>query len=209
MKTAIKVCGLTSVEDARMVTDAGADFLGFIFYPKSPRALSVDGFREIRKALPGKPWVYVQVNPEAGELQRALEEGFALFQVHCTPEVAEASLPRWLEEVGSERLWLALKRPAEQPVPAAFLEKVETFLVDTYRAAGFGGTGETGDWGAFRQLASRHPGKKWVLAGGLGPNNVREAVLRSGARIIDVNSGVESAPGRKDRGLVQRLFEAL
>ena len=209
MKTLIKICGLTSAEDARMATDAGADFLGFIFYPKSPRALTVHGFREMRKSLPEKPWVYVQVNPDAGELQRAREEGFALFQVHCTPEVAEDSLLRWLEEVGSERLWLALKRPVEEQVPAVLLEKAETFLVDTYRAAAFGGTGETGDWGAFRELASRHPGKKWVLAGGLGPDNIREAVLRSGARIIDVNSGVESAPGRKDRVLVRRLFESL
>ncbi len=209
MKPAVKVCGLTSAADACAASEAGADYLGFIFFPKSGRALTLEKFQEMRGSLPAKPWVYVQVEPDPCELRRAVEEGFSLVQVHCPAATVEESLPGWLDAVGRERLWLAVKRPPEEPIPPVCLERVDTFLIDTCRPGVFGGTGETGDWGAFSQLATEYPDKNWVLAGGLNPDNLREAVRRSGARIVDVGSGVESEPGRKDRLRLQALFAAL
>ncbi len=206
---AVKVCGLTSAADASLASEAGADYLGFIFFPKSPRALTLEKFQEMRGALPAKPWVYVQVNPDPAELRRAVEEGFSFVQVHCPAATVEDALPGWLDAVGRERLWLAIKRPVEDPIPPVCLERVDTFLIDTYRQDVFGGSGETGDWGAFRQLATKYPDKNWVLAGGLSPDNLREAVRRSGARMVDVGSGVESEPGRKDPQRLQALFAAL
>ena len=204
----VKVCGLTSEADAHAASEAGADYLGFIFYPESPRALTLEKFRQIRDVLPNKPWVYVQVNPEPGELRRALEEGFSFVQVHCPAATVEESLPGWLDAVGRERLWLVIKRPAKDPISQFCLERVDTFLIDTSRPDVFGGSGVTGDWGAFSQLAAKYPDKNWVLAGGLGPDNILEAVRRSGARMVDVGSGVESEPGRKDGQRLHALFAA-
>ena len=94
-------------------------------------------------------------------------------------------------------------------VPAAVLPLTKTFLFDTYHVRKFGGTGETGDWSKFARHQRAHPKKTWILSGGLGPANIDDALRQSGARFIDVNSGVESAPGVKDPTKLQRLMERL
>jgi phosphoribosylanthranilate isomerase len=82
-------------------------------------------------------------------------------------------------------------------------------LVDTFHAAGFGGSGQTGDWEAYTRLRTAHPQHHWILAGGLKPENVAEALRLSGAQWIDVNSGVESAPGVKDAAKLRACADAI
>ncbi len=206
----VKICGITRVEDAAVAAEAGAEALGFIFHPKSPRAVTHSGFRALKGRLPSDlPWVYVQVTPGRDELCRAREEGFTRFQVHFPVDTRRETVEDWTQAVGAEKLWLAPKRPPGTPIPEIFFELADTFLIDTYKADSFGGSGETGDWDAFRRLAASRPEKGWILAGGLTPDNAAEAVRRSGARWIDVGSGVESSPGIKDAEKLRRLLRTL
>ena len=90
-----------------------------------------------------------------------------------------------------------------------WLPLAATWLLDTYRADAFGGTGHTGDWAKFSRYRLAYPERIWVLAGGLSPENAAAAVAATGARMIDVNSGVELAPGRKDPAKLEALRAAL
>lgn len=204
----VKVCGLTSADDAGAAAGIGADFLGFILYPKSPRYLSLAAFAGLRAQLPALPKVAVLVAPSDAELAEVGAAGFDYFQIHFPlgePAVAQAAAARF----GAGRVWLAPKLPPDQELVAELLPLAATWLLDTYRADSFGGTGHTGDWAKFRRIREANPEREWVLAGGLSPSNAADAVLASGARTIDVNSGVESAPGRKDLGKLADLHAAL
>ena len=204
----LKVCGLTTAEDAAAAAGIGADFLGFILYPKSPRYLLPERFAELKPRLPALPKVAVMVAPSAAELEAALGAGFDFFQIHF-PATDAAAVRAASERVGAARLWLAPKLPPEAELDTALLPLADTWLLDAYRADSFGGTGHTGDWAKFRRYREAHPAKTWVLAGGLSPENVVAAVAATGARAIDVNSGVETAPGRKDPAKLAALRTVL
>jgi phosphoribosylanthranilate isomerase len=94
-------------------------------------------------------------------------------------------------------------------LPGALLPLAETFLLDSFRPDGFGGSGRTGDWKIYSQHRQLHPGKTWILAGGLSPENIGSALAESGARFVDVNSGVETAPGVKDHSKLKAFVEAI
>jgi phosphoribosylanthranilate isomerase len=111
--------------------------------------------------------------------------------------------------VGVERLWLAPKLPPERDVPPDLLPLAKFFLLDTFHAEKFGGTGLTGDWAKFARQQSAHPKNVWILSGGLNPENVGDALRESGAKFLDVNSGVESAPGVKDLEKLKRFVVRL
>lgn len=208
--TQLKVCGQTRAEDARVAADIGADFLGFILYPKSPRYLSLDAYKALAPSLPTVPRrVAVLVEPSADELAAASAAGFDFFQIHFAHTTPLATLQGWSGQVGAHRLWLAPKLPPSVDVPADWLPLAGTFLLDTFHAEGFGGSGKTGDWAKFARHRETYPQHTWILAGGLSPDNVADAVARSGARFVDVNSGVESSPGVKDHAKLQRLAEVL
>jgi phosphoribosylanthranilate isomerase len=205
-----KVCGLKRAEDARLAAELGADFLGFILYPKSPRYLPLGDYSELASLLPrGPKRVAVMVEPSLDDLDWAAEAGFDFFQIHARHDLHFGAVNAWSAQVGPERLWLAPKLPPGAPFPEAWGALAETFLVDTFHAEGFGGSGRTGDWGGFSSRARAHPDKRWILAGGLSPENIREAVASSGARFVDVNSGVESAPGEKSPEKLRALAAAL
>jgi phosphoribosylanthranilate isomerase len=206
----VKVCGLTRAEDARLAAELGADYLGFIFYPKSPRAISRAAYAAMKNELPvGPKRVAVLVEPTLAELSAALAAGFDRFQIHARLEVETAVISGWSAAVGAERLWLAPKLPPGGTLPEAWLGAAETFLMDTFHAEGFGGSGRTGDWRGFAERANRYSTKSWILAGGLGPENIAAAVAASGARFVDVNSGVESAPGIKSEAKLRALAKSL
>lgn len=205
----VKICGLSGADDAGLAAELGARFLGFIFYAKSPRRVTLAQYREFRDDLPPIPRVYVQVRPDAEELRRALDEGFDLFQPHFAADEDRRIVETWAEAVSPSRLWLAPKIAPGDGFPEELLELAGSFLVDTYREDLFGGTGKTGDWEGFRRLSGKFPEKRWVLAGGLKPENIGEAAAVSGAEILDVNSGIETAPGRKDPERMRELFAAL
>ena len=197
-------------EDAALAAELGAGHLGFILYPKSPRFLSPDDYTLLAPGLPQGPLrVAVMVEPSAAELEAARKAGFDRFQIHARHDLPVETVRTWSEAVGAVKFWLAPKRPPGAPFPAAWLPFAETFLVDTYHAAGFGGSGQTGDWLGFAGLAASHQGKRWILAGGLGPENIADALRQSGTRFVDVNSGVEDAPGVKSEAKLRALATAL
>ncbi|MCM2275728.1 MAG: phosphoribosylanthranilate isomerase [Candidatus Didemnitutus sp.] len=205
----VKVCGLTRIVDAQAAAAAGADQLGFIFYPPSPRHLGIERYAAISAELPRVARVAVCVEPSPVDLARLAELGFAAFQIHFKADTPHAQVAAWSDTVGASRLWLAPKLPPAQDVRPEWLALAETFLLDTFHAEKFGGTGETGDWEKFQRHRLTHPGRNWVLSGGLNPGNVRAAVQATGAVRIDVNSGVETAPGVKDAAKLTTLVAAL
>jgi phosphoribosylanthranilate isomerase len=193
-----KVCGLTSVADATLADRCGADYLGFILYPESPRHVSVDQFREMLPKLPRRKKVAVVVEPTFAELRELPAAGFDSVQVHFGPNTPERTLAGWVDAVGSDRIWLAPKLAPGADVPAALLGFAPVFLFDAFHADRFGGTGKTADWTKFRRHREIYPDRDWILAGGLNPDNIAVAVEATGARFVDVNSGVEATPGVKD-----------
>lgn len=206
----LKLCGQTRAEDARAAAGLGADYLGFILYPKSPRFLSLDRYKELAPELPAGPRrVAVMVEPTDDELAAALGAGFDFFQIHFSHTTPLTTLESWSRQVGAHRAWFAPKLPPDVDVPSEWLPLAATFLLDTFHADGFGGSGKTGDWEKFARHQQAHPQHTWILAGGLTPENVADAVQRSGAFFVDVNSGVESSPGLKDHAKLARLAAAL
>lgn len=209
--TKVKICGITNLEDALLAADAGADFLGFIFYPASKRAITVGEARPIIEKLRERPvcptLVGVFVNEAAGQVAAVLEE--------CRLDLAQLSgdePPSLVGDQGSPlfgRSYKALRPTSlaeaeadvEWYLPPEPAEGQPTLLLDTYHPTLHGGTGETADWTIAARLAAQVPGL--MLAGGLTPANVAEAVRQVKPFAVDVASGVESSPGRKDGELVR------
>lgn len=204
-----KVCGITSVEGADAASACGADFLGFIFHDASPRRMDVSQYARLADRLPSPRRVAVSVEPSDEALRGQLEAGFTLFQVHFRPELGRDRLGTWSRAVGPERLWLAPKLPPGASFDPAWLPFAETFLMDGFAPDKFGGTGRTTDWEAFARLQARYPERRWILSGGLRPDNIQDAIRSTGATWVDVNSGVESAPGVKDVAKLQAFAAAL
>ena len=205
----LKVCGLTSLVDAELADGAGADYLGFILDPASPRHVTTKKFRAMAPRLPDQRKVAVLVEPKAATLAAAVEAGFDRFQIHFRHDLPPAKIEAWSMAVGPQRLWLAPKLPPGVDVMEAWLELAQTFHLDTFQPDGFGGSGRTGDWPKFARHRRAHPGKTWILAGGLNSDCIGDAVAETRARFVDVNSGVESAPGVKDPAKLKAFVAAL
>jgi phosphoribosylanthranilate isomerase len=205
----LKVCGLTSLVDADAADKIGADYLGFIFYPQSPRGITLTQFLAMKDRLPPRKRVAVCVEPAAADLAAYAAAGFDFFQVHFNADTPAYLIASWAETVGLARLWLAPKLPPGQGVKPEWLPLADTFLLDTFHADKFGGTGETGDWDKFKRHQNGHPIKTWILSGGLNPDNIAAAIAATGAKFVDVNSGVEQAPGIKSPAKLQAFVLAL
>ncbi len=198
----MKVCGVTTLGDARLAADLGAAYLGLNFYPKSPRFLSIERAREIAEGIDSRvPLVGVFVDAPSDEVAEIAERvGLDLLQFHGG-EGPEAIAPF------SDR---AIK--AFRGVPRGEVENypaVAGFLFDAPAPPSDsipGGTGRAWNYPALGPLVSRLAPRLVFLAGGLGPDNVRSALETSGATHLDVCSGVESAPGVKDPDRLRRLF---
>jgi phosphoribosylanthranilate isomerase len=201
---------MTTAADAHAAVEAGASYLGFIFHPNSPRFVSTEAYREMATALPAKAQrVAVCVKPTPVELAALNEFGFDAFQIHFDVAEPVHHVAAWADAVGVNKLWLAPRLPADADVRPEWMKLAQTFLLDAYHADKFGGTGQTGDWEKFQRHRLTHPGKTWILSGGLTPDNIRIGIASTGATFVDVNSGVESAPGRKDPQKLRALGEAL
>jgi phosphoribosylanthranilate isomerase len=205
----VKICGLTSPADAHASVALGADFLGINLHPQSPRYVPLARFRSMAAEFPDGPRVAVMVEPRRGDLPAVRDAGFGLFQVHFRHDIPLASIEEWSREVGADALWLAPKLPPGIDVPADWLGLAGCFLIDTFDKALFGGTGRTGDWPKFRRHREAHPDRTWILSGGLNPSNVGEAITGTGARFVDVTTGVESTPGTKDHAKLKAFFGAV
>jgi phosphoribosylanthranilate isomerase len=207
----VKVCGITRVEDAELALSLGADFLGVIAYPKSPRAVDPQRIPELLEAIPAGRRVVVDVAPQPDRVALYKSLGFDYFQFHFDLAISMAAIAGWSEQVGASALWLAPRIPRnEHAFPQILMEFCETLLFDAYDPHSYGGTGKAGaNWQQFLDCTILYQHKRWILAGGLSPENVREALAFTQAGMIDVNSGVESSPGIKDPARLKTLFEKL
>ncbi len=202
MQTKVKICGVTNVADAIAVAEAGADMIGLNFYAGSPRHLELAAAGQICRALP--PFVLrvgVFVNPAEEAVLAAIRVcGLNLLQFHGD-EPSEFCTQFGLMSVKALRV-----RDAES---LAALENYSTdaFLLDAHSNSGLGGTGEKFNWDLAR--AAQNYGKPIILAGGLTTENIAEAVRRVRPFAVDVASGVESAPGKKDVAKVRAFVAAV
>lgn len=189
----VKVCGITSYRDASMALSLGADALGFNFFPRSPRYIAPAAARRIVDRLPPfvtKVAVYVNAS-DLYELEKdALNAGVDVLQLHGD------ETPEYCREFSHWRLIKTL-RIGEGFLPED-LEKypVSAFLLDTRNPRLYGGTGKTFDWKLAGTIRTKRP---LILAGGLCAENVADAIRTVRPYAVDVCSGVESAPGKKER----------
>ena len=204
----VKICGITSLEDGLAALQAGASLLGFNFYPPSPRFLTAETCARLVSELhtSGYPFQAVGVF-----VNHTPEQVFNLLE-RCDLDLAQLSgneLPASLTELGS-RAFKAL-RPAHAAGLQADLERypertaAPAYLVDAYRPGAYGGTGQVADWGLASDLAKGHP---ILLAGGLTPDNVAAAIRQVRPWGVDVASGVEASPGRKDPSKMTAFIQA-
>jgi phosphoribosylanthranilate isomerase len=199
----LKVCGITSYEDACAALDGGADYLGLNFYRPSPRYLTPAAAREIIKRLPPDVvtvGVFVNEPRPEGVLEVLAASGAQLAQLHGD-ETAD-----YCARVGAGRV-IKVLRVKDGFDPQRVLDfPAAAILLDTYDARLYGGTGRTTDWAVAGEAARL---TKVFLAGGLSPENIAEAIRAVRPYAVDVNSGVESTPGRKDPVKLQMLKRAL
>ncbi len=208
MPTKVKVCGITRPEDARLALDLGADYVGMIVYHKSPRAVSPERIPELLEVIPEGKRVLVDVATPPAQLEEYRSLGFDHFQIHFDLDIALAEIAAWSEIAGSSGFWAAPRIPASDiRFPQIVMEFADTILLDSYSKSAYGGTGQSGaNWQRFLDSSILYQHKRWILAGGLSPDNVLEALRFTQAGTIDVNSGVESEPGIKDRQKLEKLF---
>ncbi|HVS52621.1 MAG TPA: phosphoribosylanthranilate isomerase [Opitutaceae bacterium] len=205
----IKICGLTSLVDAEFSDRCGVDYLGFNLFPGSPRHISLAQFRAMAPRLPERRRVAVMVAPSRDELAAAVDAGFDYFQIHFASDTAVEIVGGWSERVGAKRLWLAPKLPPDAELATAWLPLAKFFLLDAFDKEKFGGTGRTSDWEKFARCQREHADHFWILSGGLNPENIGAALQATGAKFVDVNSGVERAPGVKDEAKLKAFIVAL
>jgi phosphoribosylanthranilate isomerase len=199
----VKICGITNLEDALLAVELGAQALGFIFYPKSPRAIKPEAARQIIAQLP----------PLVLSVGVFVNESAALVL-----EMAEIARLDWVQLHGEEPpeycrfLYrnvvkaIRVKDQTSLEQMKQYQGSVRAFLLDTHTSGARGGTGESFDWDLARQAKEYGP---IVLAGGLKPENVAMAIRQASPQAVDVASGVEAAPGKKDHDRLRAFFKAV
>lgn len=200
----VKICGVTNAEDARAAVEAGADALGFVFYRESPRWVRADVVKAIVAALP--PFVLpvgVFVNEEAETVREVMEQcGLALAQLQGEETAA------YCEALGRPVLRaVRLGGPGDLLALAEYKGRAQVrgFLVDAFSEREYGGTGQVADW---RLAAEAAKSADILLAGGLTPENVQEAIRQVRPYGVDVSSGVEASPGKKDHAKVRSFIQS-
>lgn len=209
--TKIKICGITNLEDALAAVEAGADFLGFIMYPASKRYLPPETLRVITAELKQRADCPKLVGVFVDDPAEKVAEVMAMFQLDLAQLSGEeppavigdlqsplygrsykALRPTSLAEAEADAEWYTVPNP---------VNGYPTLQMDTYHPTLKGGTGETADWTIAAHLAQSTPG--FMLAGGLNPENVREAIRMVRPFAVDVASGVEAETGKKDHQKVK------
>lgn len=205
-RTKVKICGITNLEDARFVSGALADYIGFIFYPDSPRYIDPAKAGAIINWLEGPEKVGIFVNQPLDDVQStARQTGLDYVQLHGEESVEYCNL---IEKpvikafhISPDTTAVSLKEAVEPYIDAA-----EYFLFDTKLPGQWGGTGTSFDWSILKEIADMKP---YFLSGGLNPDNVRSAIELTRPHAIDLSSGVEESPGLKDFAKIEALFDEL
>jgi phosphoribosylanthranilate isomerase len=220
----IKICGITSEDDAKAAVDAGADAVGLNFYPKSPRFVTRATAERILQILPARiVKVGLFVNEEVEAVAKAFDDLWLdLIQLHGTEP------PDYILQLGHRKVMKVFRMGGKgiQPIedyledyvdaqvdvalgPTGNLptDNLSCLLLDSCVKGVYGGSGITGDWAACAEFAVARSEPPLVLAGGLTPENVGEAICRVRPAAVDAASGVETSPGRKDRRLMTAFVE--
>ena len=207
MRTRAKICGITRVEDVHAIANAGCDAIGFVFYPPSPRHVTLEQAEILIQSVPA----YVQavglfVNSHADEIQAILNKvPLDILQFHGdeTPEQCQAIA----QQVG-RRWYKAIQVKPDLNVVAEIQRYQDAgasaVLLDAWHPDLKGGTGHSFDWDTFPKLNI-----PLILAGGLNPDNIEQAILTTQAYAVDVSGGVESAKGIKDQQLIERFMQGV
>ncbi len=203
MPTRVKICGITRIEDAQQAVDLGAAALGFNFYPPSPRYIEPEAARAMVRRLPPfvtSVGVFANETDAGRVISIAREAGATAVQLHGP------GFPDLQELLSAFTLVVAV--PVREGFKAEALGKfrLNAYLLDAFDADRLGGTGKTFDWNAAREAKRYGP---IILAGGLTPENVGQAVRVVRPFAADVASGVESAPGIKDSAKLSAFFAAV
>lgn len=199
----VKICGITNYDDAAMAVDLGADALGFVF-ASSPRRVDIDNAMGIIKKLP--PFVQsvgVFVNENIKKINDIAEYcGLDNVQLHGdeSPEACGRLMPRTIKA-------LRIKDNSNPKNYSEYKDMVKAFLLDTYSEKSMGGTGKTFNWDVALKFKTLEV--PIILAGGLKPSNIRDAINKVKPYAVDVSSGVEERPGKKDHSLLKKLFEEI
>jgi phosphoribosylanthranilate isomerase len=201
MSVRVKICGITNLADARVAVEAGADMLGFIFCETSPRYVTLRTVADIATQLPPHiAKVGVFVNPDEDMVMRAIADcGLNILQFHGDEP------PEFCTQFGLMSM-KAFRMRDEASLRALPEYQTDAWLLDTYSPDKTGGTGTTFNWDL--AIAAQKLGKPIFLAGGLTPENVADAVQRVQPFAVDVSSGVEASPGKKDHAKVKAFIMA-
>jgi len=207
-ETAVKICGLSTLNDVTAIAKAGANYVGFVFFEKSPRHVSIETARALALEVPiGVAKVALVVDASDAELDAITTSvPLDLLQLHGkeTPErVLEVKQRYGLPVMKA----VGVADADDLPQLDAYAKVVDQLLIDAKppkTATLPGGNGLSFDW---RLIAGKEFGVPWMLAGGLTPDNVAEAVRMTGARQVDVSSGVEFAPGQKDADMINAFVK--
>lgn len=200
-KVDIKICGLTNLDDTRAAQEAGADFLGFVLYRRSARYIAPRTLRRLLEHMTGDPeTVGVFVNEtRASVLKIARDCGLAIVQLH-----GDESADDWPPMAAP--IWRALRVHGGKVSPVPGRWPAARYILDAAVPGRYGGTGTRADWKQAAELARRYP---IMLAGGLTPDNVAEAIRRVRPLGVDVASGVEKAAGKKDNRKLKAFIRAV
>ena len=198
--TQIKICGITNIEDACFAAASGADAIGFIFHPPSPRYVTPERVKKIIAELPyAIITVGVFVNLDVLEVKRIMNLcGLDMVQLHGTES------PAYCGQFPRAQVIKAIALRGEDDLAQLRHYAVKAMLVDAYDPKLHGGTGERADWRLAAKVKEHHP---LILAGGLSLANIQEAIKAVSPDAVDINSGVESAPGKKDHAKVKEIIE--
>jgi len=207
LRTRVKVCGTTNADDAMLAAELGVDALGFIFFPKSPRNIAFGDAAAIIRNLPiFIDRVGVFVNPTLEMIRDGVSTGLSVLQLHGTepPELC-----RELKRINPGCRIIKAFRVGAQTQAAEFTpyaSVVDAYLLDTYVKGSEGGTGLVFDWSIIKKLDLQLP---FLLAGGLNVDNINEAVCTVKPYAVDVNSGIESSPGKKNHNALRQLMHKI
>jgi phosphoribosylanthranilate isomerase len=198
----VKICGITRLEDARAAIDAGARALGFVFWPDSPRYCDPKCAHAIAARLPAQiTRVGVFVDQGVDQVVEIAEfVPLDAVQLHGSERLAD------FERVRQPLIKAVPVTEGLEPATVDRLPEEVTVLLDAHDPIRRGGTGRTIDWKVAASIAAR---RRTILSGGLNAGNVRSAIAEVRPHMIDVSSGVESAPGRKDAGKLEAFFAAI
>ena len=201
----VKICGINSPDAFDAAVEAGADYIGFVFFPASPRFVTpVEAAVLSERHKGAKPLrVGLFVNPDFDEIDAVLQQiSLDVLQVHASPSLVAPLRDRFGRPVWRQ---LGVTTAADFPAPD---EYADGYIVEAKPPQGAtrpGGNAVQADWNLLSQL---RPAKPWLLAGGLRPDNVAEALRITGAPGVDVSSGVETAPGKKSPDLIRQFIAA-